>query len=535
MRRVSLLLGLACAVVATFILLWGERVRERTHGSDPDAADRFDVPDALDVAVAGLQPVRRDPPSSQAASAAEGPDMPPPGALVVLRGRLLDGAGTGVADVRIAARFVRRYGSPPVDARLATDAQGHFELEGVDVAGCIAVLDLERVPDDFARPPPLRVACSAAPLSVTLAAAASMEGRIVPDPARGAPQHVAIEAWFSEGGTTRSRKGTVDADGSFEVRGLAPGSVVDLVLIPAYHSAPPTFVAEDGRPLALDVGQAEPVFESPRAWTDLRVPAQDLLLHLGGGHVLEFLAVGPDATALAGRTFRITHVPPRPLPGRLALASADGLVRVAGLPEGRYRVEATEPRGIASTVHFVSLPAPPARWTFSVLDEDDERFLVRGRVVGQGNLGGFRVNARAEGDGPERIAFTDASGHFELHAYEPLDLRAERFGDDRQAFAAAVPPGSLDVRLELEPGASIGGRILDVDGEPYAEEATVMAWNGRIRARVTVPRGGHFTLHGLAPGRYVVEARGVRAARPARLEDVEAGTQGLRLEIPRHR
>ncbi len=128
-----------------------------------------------------------------------------------------------------------------------------------------------------------------------------------------------------------------------------------------------------------------------------------------------------------------------------------------------------------------------------------------------------------------RVAMTDAEGRFrftDLPANEAYLITVSKTGFAPRAYGEAppaVPPQPValaqdevkeGLNVQLMPHVSIGGRILDEDGTPFAGaliEAMRPIFQGDRRTLVTVAEAvsddrGEFRLIGLAPGQYYVSA-----------------------------
>lgn len=140
---------------------------------------------------------------------------------------------------------------------------------------------------------------------------------------------------------------------------------------------------------------------------------------------------------------------------------------------------------------------------------------------------------------PQRIARSDAEGRFTFPAVAPHDrylLRASH-GEASQRLVGESEPLALraeertELALELRPGKSLRGRVLNEKGEPIAGAevlaipaqtafASMEANTDPASARTRSAADGSFTLEGLLPTRHLVlaEARGCEPSRPTRAD-----------------
>ncbi|HEY2906956.1 MAG TPA: carboxypeptidase-like regulatory domain-containing protein [Vicinamibacterales bacterium] len=177
---------------------------------------------------------------------------------------------------------------------------------------------------------------------------------------------------------------------------------------------------------------------------------------------------------------------------------------------------------------FLAQSAPTATGTIRghVLEEGSNKPIVGARVLLFPQGGRFI-------SGPPPQSTTDADGAFAFAALAPGDYRLDvqkngyvPWGIPQPGMRSAVPrpfhveagqPTIAD--LHLQKGGVVAGRVLDVNGEPFAD-ARVMALrrmdsNPAVRAGMAsrlVPQGqgqqtndiGEFRVAGLAPGEYFI-------------------------------
>jgi hypothetical protein len=143
----------------------------------------------------------------------------------------------------------------------------------------------------------------------------------------------------------------------------------------------------------------------------------------------------------------------------------------------------------------------------------------------------------------EAGAYTDANGRFVLEKLtdDEYGLTASMGDQARTSFVErrvdGVHGGADDVRIVVEPGIDISGRVTDAGSAPVVG-ITVYALRENVNSSQerTDARGG-FVLRGLPPGTYTIYLGDVDAAAggwlPAQQPDVAAGTTGLTLVMRR--
>lgn len=213
---------------------------------------------------------------------------------------------------------------------------------------------------------------------------------------------------------------------------------------------------------------------------------------------------------------------------------------------------------------FVLRPAAPGRYRLEVEDleagvvvpveaETGQRGVelraragarVSGRVVGRAGSGGddggeggaeglsgFYVDAVVEGVPAERGegAWCAADGWFELAGpgdrRVTLVARAEDPRDERCAVLELAPGSTRGVRLVLQPGARVAGRLLDAQGQPVPG-AHLRLTSPLVDDEEQTDADGRFAFLGLPGASFVLEARhGAARVR----QEVTSGDVELRL------
>jgi hypothetical protein len=296
------------------------------------------------------------------------------------------------------------------------------------------------------------------------------------------------------------------------------------VATPAYERSPVT-VLSHGKILQLgeawnrDHAAAVVVY-------GVRAGARGVEVRFGGvgGPDLDVHALD-GGEAIRKAAFSVIPIPETAAGARRAMTDADGRLVVRGLPEGRCRIDPPAARTMRRA-HEVRLPCRGQRLDF----RSAAMRTLRGRVVGAGDLSGYRILVDAE---TTTLCAADGSFSIQVRA-DRVDLRAERYGDDRWGQVLDVDTQGGEVEIGLEPGSHITGRIIDVDGEPFASEAWVVAFNERVRTRVAVPRGGTFTIYGLEPGSYTLRVGG-HGTQAVVVPGVATGRDDVRVAIPQGR
>ncbi|MCP3136912.1 carboxypeptidase regulatory-like domain-containing protein [Pyxidicoccus xibeiensis] len=243
-----------------------------------------------------------------------------------------------------------------------------------------------------------------------------------------------------------------------------------------------------------------------------------------------------------------------------ALTDAAGHYALGPMEPGRHRVRVSVPRYLFASEVVESGPGN-ARVDFTL----ESSVPIEGVVVdGEGHpVAGVALELKQyfeDGDGETYsvgFGFSDEEGHFVLEAPAPGEFSLEVTAKERRVREHLfVTAPSKDVRVVLPRKARVSGTLTDEHGVPFPG-ATVALWRAEgaaaaegedLRAlwRAEGATGaededltdarGHFSLWGLEPGRFVLEATHVSGgverstSRPVELRENEALEVSLRLE-----
>ncbi|HUS67939.1 MAG TPA: carboxypeptidase regulatory-like domain-containing protein [Kofleriaceae bacterium] len=412
---------------------------------------------------------------------------------VVLRGRVL-ADGAPVAGVRVSARD--RQSSPDFEidmrgrsADAVTRADGSFTLDGVP-AGPV---ELRVEAHEILEPTSVTAALPETEVTLVVAPQASISGRVV---RRGAP---AAGADVSARATERRRGwgggAEANADGSFTIRGLEPGTYeVGAQLTTAFARGVPVTVTKgqlvEGVTIELDLAA-----EASGVVVDQRgnpVAGAFVSLELGRGVDYGQAFTEEDGTFVAGAMsgggdYAVTVSPSRgsdhpfePAAGGAfpPVAVADGQSRVTGL-RLVVKLERGDIRGIV--VHPDGTPAADVTVTAAV-----------GRFSGYWNP-------------PDGTAHTGADGRFILRGLRAGSyvVRA-RTGARNDAVASDIETGRTDVRLVLPPTGAIEGTLSGF-GPAVRVVASSISRDSFESFRATT-EGARLSIRDLPVGRYLVRA-----------------------------
>jgi protocatechuate 3,4-dioxygenase beta subunit len=442
-----------------------------------------------------------------------------------VRGRIVDETGLGVPGLAVTARQGDSEVGTSTWGSARTDADGSFRVFALPT-GDVTLECRVVAPFCAIRPRPLKADESSVLLH--LRRGLSISGIVVDPSGRPIPGQTIV---LSETDSSKARRGrdrnTEDqrpevnwisadtgADGSFRVRGLPFDGRFDVQAAKSYASDRPLFDAR--------------VADVPSGTSDLRLVMEE-------GVWLEGVVVDPTGTPVASVSVQAE------IPGeeeswdshrRADSRAADGRFRMGPLRPGTYVVSARgSGRYGPGAPQSIDVPSAPIRLDVPIVA------TVFGTVEGApGDR--FELTLFSSGKDRSATAYVADDGAFAFDAVpdEPRTLCARSDGDVRFALREGVRPGHEPLRLVLEVGQSIEGRI---EGLP-APQKEAQAWNvlrftkGVLAFSVRVADDGGFRITGLPPGEYSVEGefeqgevKGVMVAGVP----IPAGTAGVVLQF----
>ncbi len=449
-------------------------------------------------------------PANAAATAAQLPTPPPPPAPTPVRvaGIVHDAQGQPVSDAEVSAPSV-----PGKELRTLTDAEGRFVLE-LPPPGAFALVARK---DGGAQGTPAS-GTSGGALRITLTDAPSIVGRVV-DAATGRPiRGVVVEARAAQAPTASetlaqaatAEDGTftlpVPRAGAYEVQ-VATGSDFATPEAPDGYVLERRAVVETGGPaleIALTLAQAIEGVLLDDAGERLRVSAW-------------LVAVGMTAEGQDDYT------------RRRGVRAEGGVLRIAGLAPGRYRITAQPKadRSGASDVlpYAVAVVEGVEAGTRGLEVRLPRGIVLRGRLVD--GAGAAVLEARgmifAAPEGQIRLRDVTVGrllgdGTFEigpLASDRRIDLHLQQIPGYRPMIERRVDPRTDGLTLHLTQGGRISGRVVLDAGRPgpagvpvgllaIGIEPLTEGW----RQFVHTAQDGSFTADGLLDAPYEVEAGG---------------------------
>lgn len=408
----------------------------------------------------------------------------------MLSGIVTDASGGPIAGARIDAAKLGALAKPDdAVASTTTGADGRYKLTVAEGQLLVAASDPDYAPQSRY----VDVGVAGATADFALVPGGVIEGIVrderTKEPIAGATIFARRDAATMLLGEAANHHVTAGADGRFRITGLRPGGYELHASLGARHSKQPTIVG---------LGVAEQV-------TDVEILA-------GAGPVVRGTVVEESGAPAAG-------VDVSPFGERAeATSDAKGAFVLEGLGPGRYQL-------IGHGEVFV--PAGTTAFELADKDIDGVRVRVRRGVKVKGHVEPRQL-CEVRLDFDEKVltprempmlvtpTMTSPDGEFELPAASPLPyvLAARCPSGDQGSQPVTLAPGMNDVVVNVAPGASIAGRVVDGSGKPVVA-VTVMAAprtgtertvivNGMMTsgAQVLTNAAGDYVLKGLSPATY---------------------------------
>lgn len=406
----------------------------------------------------------------------------------VLTGVVTDATGGPIGGARIdAAKLDRSVRASNAVASTLTGADGKYKLTVAEGQLLVAASEPSYSPQSRY----IEVSPTGATADFQLVPGGVIEGIVRDERSHDAVSAILVEAsrdtpaMFGESAT---RRVTTNADGRFRLAGLRPG---------AYSLTAKGAKLAAKSPTLVGLGVAEQV--------------TDVEILVGGAPSIRGLVVDEQGAPAADVTIN-SFGPGDDITGK---TDAKGAFVIDGVPPGRYSL-------LASSDKF--MPASPVRVEVADKDVDGIKITVTKGLHIKGHVERRQVcdieaDAGMRRPGMLRMMIapvtTSDDGEFDLGPVHPgaIDLEAHCASGDVGAKHVEVSPTLGAVTIDVKPGGSIAGKVVDGQGKPVAA-VSVMAGDGD---RTTIVNGmvsggiqavtntrGEFELHGLSQGTYAL-------------------------------
>lgn len=439
-----------------------------------------------------------------------------------LTGTVTDASGGPIGGARIdAAKLDRSVRASNAVATTITGPDGKYKLTVAEGQLLVAASE----PSYSAQSRYVEVTPAGATTDFQLVPGGVIEGVVRDERSHAPVAAVLVEAGRDTPalfGESATRRVTTNADGRFRLAGLRPG---------AYSLSAKGAKLAAKKPTLVGLGVAEQV--------------TDVEILVGGAPSIRGLVVDEQGTPAADVEIR-SFGPGEDIGGK---TDAKGMFVIDAVSPGQYSL-------VASSDQF--MPASPTRIEVADQDVDGIKITVMRGLRIKGHVERRQV-CDVEADAGMRrpgmmatlfapVTTTD-DGEFEIGPVRPgaLDLEAHCASGDVGAKHVEVSPALGAIAIDVKPGGSIAGKVVDGQGKPVAA-VTVMAGDD---SRTTIVNGmvsggvqavtdarGEFELHGLTQGSYALRVldRGrplpTKSATSVTLGNAEAKT-GVTLAVER--
>lgn len=417
----------------------------------------------------------------------------------VLKGHVAD-ALTGAAVSNAAISLIPPGSAPALaaivtaatDGDVTTDADGHFEMEGVATGK--QALHVTH-PDYTDATQTVEVADAGATVEVRLTQGGVVAGVVASDtgqPVAGA--NVALSqagsGGFGLGGGAGAQANITDAAGRFRFDHLGAGRYTATASLGSHTSTPVEVV--------LQAGQSQPA----------------VTLQLQLGVTIQGTVSGLPDTMISGMTVTASGADSYIQSTHLG---ADASFEFDNVPAGvvTLRGTATDPTGSTRTA-TKQVTASADQPVVTVQLVFDQGFTLSGRVTQAGQpVAGATIFASLQGGGGRQASsVTDGGGSYQLTGLQEgtytVNAMAAVAGtsSSRRQTIALTSDQTLDIAF---PSAKVGGQVVDADGNIPLANATVSiasrdpgATGGAGQRAGTTDSNGQFSFAGLDEGTYTL-------------------------------